>query len=105
MEIVFALLVLIGIIILAIRFGRPDDGNRISNHSSPAQKEPLKPIRISSAGTPRKQTARFDVKSAEHLPAKKVIEGPAYVTDGDTIAINKTQVRLFGVDAPELNHP
>ncbi|MGJ8585633.1 MAG: thermonuclease family protein [Marinosulfonomonas sp.] len=105
MEIVFALLVLIGIIILAIRFGRADDGNRISNHSSPAQKEPLKPIRISSAGTPRKQTARFDVKSAEHLPAKKVIEGPAYVTDGDTIAINKTQVRLFGVDAPELNHP
>lgn len=25
--------------------------------------------------------------------------------DGDTITIKKTQIRLFGVDAPELNHP
>jgi len=105
MEIVFALLVLIGIGFLVVRFGRSDDGNRISKHSSPPENEPLKPIRISSAGTPRKQTARFDAKSAEHLPAKKVIEGAAYVTDGDTITINKMQVRLFGIDAPELNHP
>ena len=76
-----------------------------SEHNRTAQHEPLKPIRISSAGTPRKQSVRFDTKSAEHLPAKKVIEGAAYVTDGDTITINKTQVRLFGIDAPELNHP
>jgi len=27
------------------------------------------------------------------------------VTDGDTITIAGTQIRLFGVDAPELNHP
>jgi endonuclease YncB( thermonuclease family) len=27
------------------------------------------------------------------------------VVDGDTIKINNTQIRLFGVDAPELNHP
>ncbi len=25
--------------------------------------------------------------------------------DGDTIVIKNTQIRLFGVDAPELNHP
>ncbi|WP_416914611.1 MAG: thermonuclease family protein [Roseicyclus sp.] len=25
--------------------------------------------------------------------------------DGDTIVIQKTQIRLFGVDAPELDHP
>ena len=25
--------------------------------------------------------------------------------DGDTIVIKKTQIRLFGVDAPELDHP
>lgn len=25
--------------------------------------------------------------------------------DGDSIVIKKTQIRLFGVDAPELNHP
>jgi micrococcal nuclease len=34
-----------------------------------------------------------------------VLEGPAYVTDGDTITIQKTQVRLYGIDAPELHHP
>lgn len=27
------------------------------------------------------------------------------MTDGDTIVINKTQIRLFGIDAPEIDHP
>jgi len=27
------------------------------------------------------------------------------VVDGDTIVVQKMQIRLFGVDAPELNHP
>jgi len=27
------------------------------------------------------------------------------VTDGDTIVIRKTQIRLFGIDAPEIDHP
>lgn len=31
--------------------------------------------------------------------------GAAYIVDGDTLVINKIQIRLFGVDAPELNHP
>ncbi len=35
----------------------------------------------------------------------EVISGRAYVVDGDTLTISKTQVRLFGVDAPEMNHP
>lgn len=37
--------------------------------------------------------------------SKKVVQGSAYVVDGDTITIRKTQVRLFGIDAPELDHP
>ncbi|WP_417272165.1 thermonuclease family protein [Celeribacter halophilus] len=36
---------------------------------------------------------------------KPVIRGRAYVVDGDTVVIRKTQIRLFGVDAPEMNHP
>ncbi len=35
----------------------------------------------------------------------RLISGRAYVVDGDTLTISKTQVRLFGVDAPEMNHP
>lgn len=38
-------------------------------------------------------------------PENTIIEGPAYVVDGDSLVIRKTQVRLFGVDAPEMNHP
>lgn len=34
-----------------------------------------------------------------------VLQGMAYVTDGDSLIIQKTEIRLFGVDAPEMNHP
>lgn len=61
---------------------------------SPAQHSPQT---IQSAPKP------FDQRTAE--PAQEVLTGSAYVVDGDTISIKKTQVRLFGVDAPELNHP
>lgn len=47
----------------------------------------------------------FDLNSAEPQREVQVLEGAAYVTDGDTITIKKTQIRLFGVDAPELKHP
>ena len=39
-------------------------------------------------------------------PIKPVtILGKAYVIDGDSLRINGTEIRLFGVDAPEFNHP
>ena len=47
----------------------------------------------------------FDETTAHSVTPPRVLEGPAYVTDGDTIAIQKTQVRLYGIDAPELHHP
>jgi micrococcal nuclease len=49
--------------------------------------------------------APFDPESARHLAHARVLAGRAWVTDGDTIRIKNTQIRLFGVDAPELNHP
>jgi micrococcal nuclease len=33
------------------------------------------------------------------------MHGPAWVIDGDTVAINGVHVRLKGVDAPELSQP
>lgn len=63
-----------------------------------------RPHRLPTPRTP--STAEpFDAKTARPQPAKTIIRGPAYVVDGDTIVINKTQIRLFGVDAPEINHP
>lgn len=38
-------------------------------------------------------------------PKEFVVKGSAYVSDGDSLIINKIQIRLFGIDAPELNHP
>lgn len=49
--------------------------------------------------------APFDECSASRLPELRVITGPARVVDGDTIIIGQTQIRLFGIDAPELDHP
>ena len=47
----------------------------------------------------------FDADSAEPVIEKTVLSGRVHVIDGDTIIVNKTQIRLFGIDAPELNHP
>ncbi|WP_333714091.1 thermonuclease family protein [Yoonia sp.] len=44
------------------------------------------------------QTAKPDIKQRQ-------LKGRAYIVDGDTLVIQKTQIRLFGVDAPEMNHP
>ncbi|WP_425045175.1 thermonuclease family protein [Primorskyibacter sp. S87] len=63
--------------------------------------------------TPRQQRARatdaqksrFDERSSRHLTQSRVVSGPAWVVDGDTVKIRRQQIRLFGIDAPELNHP
>ncbi len=34
-----------------------------------------------------------------------ILEGKCYVIDGDTIVIQKTHIRLAGIDAPELQDP
>lgn len=47
----------------------------------------------------------FDETSARPALRHQTIKGPAYVIDGDTIVVRKTQIRLFGIDAPELDHP
>lgn len=47
----------------------------------------------------------YDQQSARPLPDKPTVRGGAYVVDGDTLIIQQTQVRLFGIDAPELDHP
>ena len=89
MEIVLSL-VLLGAVVVALAF-------RSKNTSDATTSEQNSPKNTRSAPKP------FDQRTAE--PAKEVLKGAAYVVDGDTVTIRKTQVRLFGVDAPELNHP
>lgn len=47
----------------------------------------------------------FDSSNAKPQTTRLHLSGPAYIIDGDSLVIKKTQVRLYGVDAPEINHP
>ena len=47
----------------------------------------------------------FDQATSSPCVSGETIVGSAYVIDGDSIVIRKTQIRLFGIDAPELDHP
>lgn len=47
----------------------------------------------------------FDEETSRAFPQGTILRGKARIVDGDTLVIKNTQVRLFGVDAPELDHP
>ena len=47
----------------------------------------------------------FDAESAQPEPSKTLLTGYARIVDGDTLVIKKTQIRMFGIDAPEITHP
>ena len=89
------LLLLLGILfVFFLAFGgvsKPDEPT--PRRTPPAPK--------SRATTPKP----FNRSTAKPQPSKPEIYGAAYVVDDDTIVIQKTQIRLFGIDAPELDHP
>lgn len=62
------------------------------------------PKKIETVASP-KQTRPFDHSMAKPALEALSIEGSARIVDGDTIVVKKTQIRLFGIDAPELDHP
>lgn len=72
-------------------------------------RKPPSPKRPSSPrGDIRPQTTQpssFDAKTSHPAQTATEIIGRAFVVDGDTITVKKTQIRLFGIDAPEMNHP
>ncbi len=70
-----------------------------------ATRQELKPSTSPHRSKPVSPPRAFNEKTAREALEKPVLRGSAYVVDGDTIVIQKTQIRLFGVDAPEMNHP
>ncbi|SEP27341.1 nuclease homologue [Salinihabitans flavidus] len=50
-------------------------------------------------------TQRHQPAQAPAHPHETTLTGKCYVVDGDTIRIGKVNIRLAGVDAPELEHP
>ena len=99
MENIYFLLVPFGIVVVTIvirtrRIPRIDyvlDGPVVGPPMRPpARPTPPRPVRAPVAAP---------------KPAPVIIQGPAYVTDGDGLVIQKNNIRLFGIDAPEMNHP
>lgn len=48
---------------------------------------------------------KLDIAKPPPIPPSMSLRGRAYVIDGDTIVVQKTKIRLAGIDAPELDKP
>ena len=102
MEIFLVICVAGGFFVVAFSKRRSDSS---TNQGGSPPPRPSEPRRQSTDEVKDAQQGRFDEKSAKHLDHARVLSGPAWIVDGDTIKIKSVQVRLFGIDAPELNHP
>ena len=94
------------VIVMALRSSRSQRKNKSVDHSDPLPPPTWQPTQRKYPNPIQNvQMQPFKREIAHTLIEPRVLTGTAFVTDGDTITINKTQIRLFGIDAPELNHP
>lgn len=101
MEILFGLLVLGVAVFIAAGMSRQGDRRSQSRHHNVEKKR----IAPKTHDVERKKAPPPDKKPSRPHADMEVLEGPAYVIDGDSLRIQKTDIRIYGVDAPELNHP
>ncbi len=108
METVAGFIFLVALIAFLVSRQKHQDRTSTTGANEPQQRaKSSRPAeRTSPAPQPTSPPVQtFDANTAHKASEKRVLEGPAYVTDGDTITIQKTQIRLYGIDAPELDHP
>ncbi len=86
------------VIIAAVAIGILINGQSYSNTQQ--DRTPDRATRANAGGTPP-----FDSTHSKPTKTRPRVVGKAYVVDGDTIKIGQLQIRLFGIDAPELDHP
>jgi endonuclease YncB( thermonuclease family) len=94
-----------GIIVIAVLLIRMSRAAR-KPHKSPARTTTARPP-VQQQPTAKVVPLRPAQPAANpncDAPAQ-TLEGTCYVIDGDTIVINKTHIRLWGIDAPEMEHP
>ncbi len=65
--------------------------------------ESLKELVDRPVPTPRPTTVQKPI--VKQVETRRHVIGTAYVIDGDTITIKGVRIRLFGIDAPEIDHP
>ena len=88
------ILIILASAVIAFVFGRVRP--RKDKYTPPVRRPKRSPV---------PQQRSFEAKTAKAVQTPARIQGPARIVDGDTIVIRKTQIRLFGVDAPEIDHP
>ena len=77
-----------------IRSDRTERDDHAGRATRPATDTAVRPSPAPDRGTAKTPRA-----------VSTTIRGAAYVLDGDSLVIDKRQIRLFGIDAPELQHP
>ncbi|MDP5361186.1 MAG: thermonuclease family protein [Paracoccaceae bacterium] len=99
MEIVVVITILVGLfVVISKDSDRPGTRARDASEVIPPKYRPAerrrRPVPVPPQPTPS--------HSAINAP---VLCGKPYVIDGDSLVIQKVELRLFGIDAPEFNHP
>ena len=97
-------LLLVAIALICVALAANPRQRRSPRNSQPTTPHP-KPVENVSAEVAPPKPAVFNKKTAIPSSSQLSIHGAAYVIDGDSIVIQKQQIRLHGIDAPELNHP
>ncbi|WP_082182049.1 thermonuclease family protein [Aestuariivita boseongensis] len=111
LEFLVVLVILVGALFAFANTGRSQgrsarpNTQKISKQTAQKRTRPAHRSASKSGQSHQRTPPAFNEKSARHLPKERLLKGAAWVVDGDTIKIKNTQIRLFGVDAPELNHP
>lgn len=103
MEIV---IIVVGVVIVwAIASGAKTGGAKNKRPERP-ERPPAKTTVVSGYASDRvAQPQPFDPTTSHPVAVGTIVEGKAYVVDGDTIKVKGRQIRLFGIDAPEIDHP
>ncbi len=92
--------------LLSIVFGGDTRRRRSYQDASP-RPTPLRPL---ASAHPQGSTSHIPPPvrvppSPPVEPSRRILKGRAWVVDGDTIVIDGQNIRLAGIDAPELDHP
>lgn len=106
---VFGFLIIVGLIWIG-HAAQKEMKRNLRRSFRPKGKRPSKSYPPRPKASPRAQTSGtaprpFDPRTASEPGKAIILEGRASIVDGDTLKIKQTQIRLFGIDAPELNHP
>ena len=98
-------IVIVGILISASSSTRPKTGSSRPKASANSSSKP-KVVELRRRKKPSRQPGQSkQAKTYSSFEHENTITGHCHVVDGDPIRIGNVNLRLAGIDAPELDHP